>query len=93
LQRSTYAPYREGYLPGRFDGPVLCLRAIEEASGRSVDEWRGLARDFAEYLIPGDHDSCIIEHAASLAERLSQGLLSAQRGLMNGFPIDRAENA
>jgi amino acid adenylation domain-containing protein len=83
----------QGYLPRRFDGPVLCLRAIEEASGRSVDEWRGLARDFAEYLIPGDHDSCIIEHPASLAERLSQGLLSAQRGLMNGFPIDRAENA
>lgn len=73
----VYSRAVAGFHLRRFDGPVLCLRAGEEPRRGSTEEWRRLAREFTESLVPGDHNSCIITHARSLAEQLGAGLATA----------------
>jgi thioesterase domain-containing protein len=71
---AIYGRAERGYLPRRFDGPVLCLQARDVPDRVSVREWRRLSRSFTERLIPGDHDSCIIAHSRSLAAELEPWL-------------------
>ena len=68
-----------GYLPRSFDVRVLCLRAREELRRTPVECWRTLAGAFEEEIIPGDHDSCIINHANELAAPLRRALEAVSR--------------
>lgn len=74
---SAYQRALSGYLPRRFDGRVVSLRAAEELSRTPVDCWRRRASVFEAHDIPGDHDSCIIAHARELAAPLQEALASA----------------
>ena len=69
----TYGRAVEAYRPGRFDGRVLCL-ASEDTAADAIKAWRRLSTNFTERRIPGDHESCILTHARSLAAELAAGL-------------------
>ena len=76
---AAYQRAVSGYLPRRFDGRVVCLRAAEELTRVPVECWRKRAAAFEAHVIPGDHDSCIIDHAPELAARLQEALASAAK--------------
>jgi thioesterase domain-containing protein/acyl carrier protein len=70
----------EAYLPRRFDGPVLCLKASDAADDHSLREWRRLSANFASRQVPGDHNSCIIRHAQALGHALGSRLSAIAAG-------------
>ena len=61
----------DAYLPRLFDGPVLCLQAIDEANEAALHEWRRQASGLTTRRVPGDHNSCIVTHGRALALALT----------------------
>ena len=62
------------YLPKRFNGRVLCLRAMEGNATEAAERWRALGTDVTVRAIPGDHNTCIVTHGRALGMALAAAL-------------------
>jgi len=72
---------RVAYVPGRFGGKVVFVKAAVAAFGFPPDPrpvWRPLARELELYCAPGNHLTMLTEHAAATAAKLSQALSTAR---------------
>ena len=68
------------YVPRPYDGPVTLLVSRDGRARQSTTDptlgWRGVATDLRTIVIPGDHQTCITTHLATLAQHLA-GCLSS----------------
>ena len=67
----------EGYVPSRYGGRVVLLRAAE-AGGDADRGWHRVTDTLTAQTVPGDHLTCLTTHAATLAERLRACLDAAR---------------
>ena len=65
-----------GFVPQRYDGPVVALRA--EASVDTSAAWRMVAADLRAHVVRGDHNTCITTQVDSLGAQLRAVLREAQ---------------
>src|SRR5439155_839577 len=70
----------EGFVPKRYDGPVVALRA--EASIDTTAAWRKVAPDLRVQVVKGDHNTCITTQVDSLGTQLRNVLREAQERVL-----------
>ena len=67
-----YADAVARYVPGRYAGPMTCVRtlAAELAGEFDPGTWRSVVDQLRIEVVPGDHESCLAAEARALAARL-----------------------
>lgn len=71
----------EEYAPGRYAGPVTLFMAAEGVATWNAEPtlgWRRVAPNVKVICIPGDHTTCITDHAGELAQQLQASLDDAE---------------
>ena len=80
-QRTTYYRAMARFVPPCIRADILCV-VCEESAGRpeyAAGAWHSIARTVDTLTVPGNHASCISEHAAALADRLNEALPFCRR--------------
>jgi acyl-CoA synthetase (AMP-forming)/AMP-acid ligase II/thioesterase domain-containing protein len=75
-QRTTYYRAMARFVPTGIKADVLCV-VCEDSAARpeyAAAPWRSIARIVDTLTVPGNHATCISEHAAALADRLNAAL-------------------
>jgi thioesterase domain-containing protein len=80
---AAYARAIQGYVPGRFCGPVTLLWPSEltlEDPNDPTAGWSRVASDVDVHMVPGGHITCVTNHVTDLARALSTCLEKAHAG-------------
>jgi thioesterase domain-containing protein len=75
-QRTRYLRAMAKYVPSGIGAEILCV-VCEDNTARpeyAVRPWHSIARNVQAFTVPGNHATCISEHAAALAGCLNEAM-------------------
>jgi acyl-CoA synthetase (AMP-forming)/AMP-acid ligase II/thioesterase domain-containing protein len=75
-QRTTYYRAMAKFVPTGIKADILCV-VCEDSAARpeyAVGPWHSIAGSVEALTVPGDHATCISDHAAALADRLNAAM-------------------
>jgi len=72
-QRTTYYRAMARFVPTGIKADILCVVCEDSAAKPeyAAHAWQSIASTVDTLTVPGNHASCISEHAAALADRLN----------------------
>jgi acyl-CoA synthetase (AMP-forming)/AMP-acid ligase II/thioesterase domain-containing protein len=75
-QRTAYYRAMSNYVPPSIKAEVLCVVCEDSAEKPeyAVRPWHSIANTVRTFTVPGNHASCISEHAAALADCLNEAM-------------------
>ncbi|MBS0522362.1 MAG: AMP-binding protein [Proteobacteria bacterium] len=72
----TYYRAMAKYVPAGIEAEILCLVCEDNAAKPqyAARPWRSIAKNVRALTVPGNHATCVSEHAASLADCLNEAI-------------------